>query len=371
MKINCQTIKLINALNIIFKTASSKTTMPILEGVLIEAYNNKIKLTTYDLEMGCTHNLECDVIEEGSTVVDIKMLSEIVRRIGADNLDIESDDKLFTIKSINGLFKLSVMNPLEYPKLPTFAIESSVGINQKLFKEMIKKVLFAVSNDDNRPIYTGALLKVENNILTLVALDGFRLAIKKYTNKSDINDFKAIIPGKVLSELLKILNEEDDSIIKIGVNKNQALFELENTVIISRIISGEFLNYKSIIPASSQTKIKVNTKKLLDSLERVALFANESSDKDQKCPVKMAISVEGMTLTCKSQTGDAKESLECYLEGSEIQIGFNPKYLIETLKVIEDLEIYIDFTNNVAPAVIKPIGDDNFLYIVLPIKLRE
>lgn len=371
MKINCQTSKLINAINIIFKTASSKTTMPILEGVLIEAYNNKIKLTTYDLEMACTHNMECEVIEEGSTVIDVKMLSEIVRRIGADNLDIETDDKKFIIKSVNGIFKLSVMNPEEYPKLPTFSIESSIGINQKLFKDMIKKTLFAVSNDDSRPSYTGALFNVENNVLSLVALDGFRLAIKKYENEKDINNFKAIIPGKVLSELLKILTDNEDDIIKIGVNKNQALFELDNTVIISKIISGEFLNYKSIIPESIDTKIKINTKKLLDALERVALFANESSDKDQKCPIKMEISVEGLSLSCKSQTGDAKEDLTCYLEGRGIVIGFNPKYLIETLRVIDDLEVYIDFTSNIAPVVIRPIGDDNFLYIVLPLKLRD
>ena len=371
MKINCSTNKLINALNIVLKTASNKTTMPILEGVLIEAYNDKIKLTTNDLEMACTHNFDCDITEEGSTVVDIKMLNEIIRRIGADNLDIEANDKLFTIKSINGIFKLSVMNPKEYPPLPTFAIESSVGINQKLFKDMIRKVLFAVSNDENRPIYTGALLKVENNILTLVALDGFRLALKTYTNNCDINDFKAIIPGKVLGELLKVLKDDEDNIIKIGVNKNQALFEVSNTVIISRIISGEFLNYNSIIPTTNETRIKINTKKILDVFERVALFAKESSDKDKKSPVKMKISFDGITLSCISQTGDATEHLDAYIEGSELEIGFNPRYFIETLKVIEDLEVFIDFTTNIAPAVIKPVGENNYLYIILPIKLRQ
>ncbi|MEG1705157.1 MAG: DNA polymerase III subunit beta [Clostridia bacterium] len=371
MKINCQTSELINGLNIVSKTASSKTTMPILEGVLIEAFNNKIKLTTYDLELGSTHTMECKVIEEGSTVVDIKMLNEIMRRLEAEEINIESDNNLFTIKSINGVFKLAVMNPNEYPKLPIFEIQSSVEIKQKIFKEMIKKILFAVSTDDNRPIYTGALLKVEDNILTLVALDGFRLALKKYINEKEINNFKAIIPGRALGEILKILNDDEEKIIKIGTNRNQALFEVENSVIVSRIIDGEFLNYNNIIPAERETRIRVKTKNLLDTFERVALFAKESSDKDKKSPVKINISLDGLTLSCVSQTGDAKEAIVATLEGKELEIGFNPRYFIETLKVIEDSEIYIDFTSSIAPAVIYPITGNNYLYIVLPVKLRQ
>lgn len=371
MKINCETSQLINGLNVVFKTAATKTTMPILEGVLIEAYNNQIKLTTNDLEMGCTHTMKCSVVEEGSTVVDIRMLNEIMRRLESEQITIESDDNLFVIKSVNGIFKLAVMNPSEYPKLPIFTINNSIEIKQKNFKDMIRKVLFAVSTDENRPIYTGALLKVEDNILTLVALDGFRLALKKYLNDKDINNFKAIIPGKVLSEILKILVDNDDEVLKIGTNRNQALFEVGNSVIVSRIIDGEFLNYNNIIPADRESRIRVKTKKLLDAFERVALFAKESSDKDKKSPVKMNISIDGLTLSCISQTGDAKESISAALEGKDLEIGFNPRYFIETLKVIEDPEIYIDFTSNIAPAVINPIQANEYLYIVLPVKLRQ
>jgi DNA polymerase III subunit beta len=371
MKINCETSQLINGLNVVFKTAASKTTMPILDGVLIEAYNNQIKLTTSDLEMGCTHTMNCNVQEEGSTVVDIRMLNEIMRKLEAEQITLESNDNLFVIKSINGIFKLSVMNPLEYPKLPIFTINSSIEIKQKFFKDMIRKILFAVSTDENRPIYTGALLKVEDNILTLVALDGFRLALKKYLNDKEINNFKAIIPGRVLSEILKILIDNDEEVIKIGTNRNQALFEVGNSVIISRIIDGDFLNYNSIIPSDRQSRIRVKTKKLLDTFERVALFAKESSDKDKKSPVKMNISLDGLTLSCISQTGDAKESIAAVLEGKDLEIGFNPRYFIETLKVIEDPEIYIDFTSSIAPAVIYPIQGNDYLYIVLPVKLRQ
>lgn len=371
MKISCTTQELINGLNIVSKTSSSKTTMPILEGVLIEAYENKVKFTTNDLEIGCEHVITCDVSEDGKTVVDIKMLNEIVRKLEANQVTLEADNSLFTIKSINGVFKLTVMNPDEYPKLPIFNIENSITLEQKVFKDMIRKTLFAVSSDENRPVYTGALVKVEDSVLTIVAIDGFRLALKKYFSNSSINNFKAIIPGKVLSELLKIVTDNDEAVVKIGINRNQALFELGNSTIVSRIIEGEFLNYNNIIPSDKETRIKVKTKSLLDSFERVALFAKESTENDKKSPVKMTVDLDGITLTCISQTGDAREDIVAVVEGKELEIGFNPRFVIEALKVVEDQEIYIDFTTNISPVVIRPITGNEYMYVVLPIKLKQ
>jgi DNA polymerase III subunit beta len=371
MKIKCEAIKLINGLNIVSKTSSTKTTMPILEGVLIEAYNNMLKLTTYDLEIGTTHTIKCEIEEEGSTVVDIKLLNEIMRRLTNDNITLESNNNIFTIKSINGIFKLAVMNPKEFPKLPIFNIENKIEINTRIFKEMIKKVLFSVSIDENRPIYTGALLKIEDNILTIVALDGFRLALKKHISEKNINNFKAIIPGKVLNELLKILPEDEMLNVTIGINKNQAIFEITHTIMISKIIEGEFLNYNSIIPNGYETKIRVETKKLLETFERVALFSKEGTEKDKKSPVKMSIELEGLTLSCISGAGDAKEKLNCFLEGKSLEIGFNPRYFIEILKAIEDDEISIEFNSNISPAVITSIKKNDYLYVILPVKLRQ
>lgn len=372
MKINCTTQELINSLNIVSKVSTTKTTMPILEGVLIEASNSKVKFTTNDLNMGCENIIECTVEEDGKTVVDIKMLNEIIRKLESNQITIESDNSLFTIKSSNGVFKLAVMNPDEFPRLPVFDIESSLEINQKIIKDMIKKTLFAVSNDENRIVYTGSLLKVEDNVLTIVSIDGFRLALKKYLSDKKINDFKAIIPGKVLNELLKILSDnDDDNLVKIGTNKNQALFEIGNSIIVSRIIDGEFLNYNSIIPENKETRIKVNTKKLLDSFERVALFAKDSTENEKKSPVKLNINLDGLTISCISQTGDAKEVVPAVVEGKELEIGFNPRFFIEALRVIEDEEIFIDFNTNISPVTIKPITGNNYLYVVLPIKLRQ
>ena len=269
MNIKCDLKELINGLNIVSKTSSSKTTMPILEGVLFEAYQNKLKLITNDLEIGSEHTFSCEVIREGKTVVDLRMLNEIVRKIEDEFVEISVDDNLFVLKSINGIFKLAVMNPNEYPKLPVFDIENSIQLEQSVFKDMIRRTLFSVSTDENRPVYNGALVKVEDNVLTIVTIDGFRLSLKKHICEKEINNFKAIIPGRVLSELLKILSDNEGEMVRIGINRNQALFEIGNSIIISRLIEGEFLNYQSIIPEKYETKVRVRTKKLLDSLKEL------------------------------------------------------------------------------------------------------
>ena len=368
MKINCNSNLFINALNIV-SNGTTRTTMPILEGVLIECYNNKVTLTTYDLEIAITTFFECDIEREGTVVVEYKMISEIMRKLPLEDINIEVNANDFIIKSKAAIFNLPIMNEKEYPKLPVFDITSTASIKENILKNMIKKVLFAVSLDETRPLYTGALLKIEDNILNLVGLDGFRLALNKEIIENRKNDFKAIIPGKVLAELLKVLTDEEN-VLEIGTNKNQALFKIKNTTIISRIIEGEFLNYNTIIPKNNETFVTVKNKTLLDALERVALFSKDMVEKEKKYPVKFKISVDGIKLTCNSKTGTGSEKIESKVEGKEIEIGFNPRYLIETLKVIEDETIKISLSSNVAPAVIESNSDNKYLYIVLPIKIR-
>ena len=269
------------------------------------------------------------------------------------------------------MFKLSTMNPEEYPKLPVFNVDNSIVIKQGIFKDMIKKTIFATSQDENRPIYTGALVTVEDNILKVIAIDGFRLALKQYVLENSNDNFKAIIPGKTLSELIKILSDSEDINVKIGVNKNQALFELGECIVVSRIIEGEFLNYNSVIPSEFETKIKVNTKNILESLDRVSLFSREVSEKEKKAPIKLNVSMEGIEISCTSLAGDAKENVVGVVEGKNLEIGFNPRYLIEALKVIENEEIVMNFTTNVSPMIIKPTHGNDYIYMVLPVKLRQ
>lgn len=370
MKIECYKQNLNIALNAVAKTAASKSTMPILDGVLIEAKNGYIKLTTNDLDMGSEYKLNCDVINEGKVVVELKTLMEIVRKLDGDILNIELVNDIFIIKSKGSIYKLTTMNADDYPVLPVFNVENKISLPQDIFKDMIRKTNFAVSTDENRPVYTGQLIKIEENVLTVVAIDGFRLALKKYLLEKDTMNFKAIVPGKVLNELVKLLND-DNSEVHIGINKNQALFEIGNCIVVSKLIDGEFLNYAGIIPSDRETRVKTRTKELLSAFERVALFSKESADKDKKSPVKMTINIDGIILSCNSQTGDAKEDLACITEGKQLEIGFNPRFVIDALKFVEDEEIYLDFTTSISPATIKPVNGNDFIYMVLPLKIKH
>ena len=370
MKFKCNTQDLVNCLGSVTKTASAKTTMPILEGILIETLGNNIKFTTNDLEIGSEYIIKGDVEREGKIVVDIKLFNEIIRKLTSEEVKFELEDNIFTIKSTSGVFKLSTMNADEYPKLPVFNVDNTITVKQTIFKDMIKKTIFATSQDENRPIYTGALVIVENNVLRVVAIDGFRLALRQYMLESNTNDFKAIIPGRTLSELIKILSDNEEKQVKIGVNKNQALFEMGECIVISRIIEGEFLNYNSVIPSEAETKVRINTKNLIDTLERVSLFSREVSEKEKKAPIKVKITLDNLQVSCVSQAGDAKENIDATIEGKEIEIGFNPRYILEALKVIESEEIIMNYTANISPMVIKPLAGSEYIYMVLPVKIK-
>ena len=301
----------------------------------------------------------------------MKTFNEIIRKIESNEITFEVNDGIFVIKSTSGVFKLQTMNAEEYKRLPVFNIEKQIEISQKIFKDMVKKTVFSASVDMNRPVYTGVLVTVTGGVINLVAIDGFRMAIKKELLESYSNDFKAIIPAKVLTEVIKSLEDEDDKKIKIGVNRNQALFEMDECTVVSRIIDGEFLNYNNVLPAEADTRIKINRKQFLEAIERVAIFSRDVSEKDKKVPVKVSIGLDSIEVSCVSVTGDAKEIINSVVEGKNLEIGFNPRYLIEALRVIEDEEIEMEFSTSVSPLVIKPIAGNTYIYMVLPVKLKD
>jgi len=371
MKFKCCKEELIIGLNNITRSSLLKTTMPILEGVLIETIENNIKLTTNDLEIGSEYILKAQISSAGKTVIDLRTFNEIIKKIESEEIDFEMDNNIFVIKSTNGVFKLTTMNQEEYIRLPVFNIEKEISVSQKMFKDMIKKTVFATSIDQNRPIYTGSLISIKEGFLTIVSIDGFRMAIRKELVKDKKIDFKAIIPAKTLMEIMKNLSDINEETFKIGINKNQILFEIGSCTIISRIIEGEFLNYNSIIPSEVDTRIKLRTKEFLVSIERVSVFSKEVSEKDKKVPIKLNIQTDNLKISCISATGDAKENIKVFCEGKELEIGFNPRYLIEALRVIEDEELLLEFGSNISPLIIKPVLENDYIYMVLPVKLKE
>ena len=262
------------------------------------------------------------------------------------------------------------MNPSDFPELPQINIENSIQIEQNTLREMIRRTIFAVSTEENRPIFTGCLFEIVNNKLNVVAVDGFRLAWKSKYLQTKVNDFNAVIPGRTLNEINKILVDSFET-IKIGVAKNQALFELENCKIVTRLLDGEFLNYSSVIPETWETRIRVNRQNLLNCFERVSLISSSSMEKEKKYPVKVSIDIGKITISCTNQTGDAKEEMMVSTEGKNLEVGFNPKYFLDACRCIDDEEIFVDFGSNISPCIIRPIEESDYVYMILPIRLKE
>ena len=371
MKVVCYKDKILKAINSVVKGVASKTTMPILEGILIQTNDNEIKLTTYDLEIGIEYVMECEVKEQGSTVVNAIMFSEIIRKLPDTEISISVNaNNLLEIECEGSLYKLATMNPEEFPELPKIEVENGIEVEQINLKNMIKKTIFAVSMEESRPIFTGCLFEIENNKLNLVAVDGFRLALRSLFLNKPTQNFSAVIPGKTLNEVNKILSDSFD-IVKIGVSKNQALFEMENCKIVTRILDGEFLNYKNVIPNNWDTRILVNKSNIQNSFERISLISASSVEKEKKYPVKVQVDIGKVTISCTNQTGDAKEELYVSKEGKNLEAGFNPKYFLDALKSIDDEEVYIEFGTSISPCLVKSTQNNDYVYMILPIRLKE
>jgi DNA polymerase-3 subunit beta len=373
MKIICERETLLKGINTVVKAVAAKTTTPILEGILIQTDNNKLKLTTYDKEIGIEYIADCQIIENGNTVVNSTMFSEIVRKLPSTEINIElNKNNLLVIECEGSLYKLSTMNPDEFPEIPKINVEQSIETSQTVLKELISKTIFAVSIEENRPIFTGCLFEVVKNRLNVVAIDGFRMGwVKDHVGKKN-NGFKVVIPGKTLNEVNKILLDSFDD-IKIGVEKNQAVFEMENCKIVTRLLEGEFLNYASVIPANWETRIKISRDVLKDCFERIILISNSTIEKEKKYPVKINIEIGKITISCTNQLGDAKEELYLETEGKELEIGVNPKYFLDALKVIDDEEIYIEFGTNISPCVLRSTEENaqHYVYMILPVRMKE
>ena len=371
MKFVCEKDKILKALNSVIKAVATKTTMPILEGILIQTNDNEIKFTTYDLEIGIEYIMEAEIKEQGSTVVNAIMFSEIMRKLPDAEINITlNESNLLVIECEGSLYKLATMNPNEFPELPKIVVENSITLEQNTLKNMIRKTIFAVSIEENRPIFTGCLFQTIENKLNVVAVDGFRLAWNSTTLTNKTNDFSAVIPGKTLNEVNKIILDSFE-LVKIGVSKNQALFEMDKCKIVTRLLDGEFLNYNNVIPENWETRIRINKNNLQDCFERISLISASVAEKEKKYPVKVVVDIGKITISCTNQTGDAKEEIYVSTEGKNLEAGFNPKYFLDALKVIDDEEVFVDFGSSISPCIIRPVAEGDYTYMILPIRLKE
>ena len=366
MEIICKKEFLLECINIVQKAVSSKTTLPMLEGILLEA-NEKLKLTGNDLEIGIESSVDALIKEKGSVVLNSKMFGDIVRRMPDSEVFIKVEDEYkVIIECGNSHFELKGINPEGFPLIPTIEKKNTFRISQKLMRDMIKQTIFAVSIDENRPIFMGLLIECHNKELCFVSVDGFRVALRKSIIKDENICLSVVVPGKTLSELAKILQPIDDEII-IYSTKNQIMFDMQNCKVTSRLLEGEFLNYKNIIPKEFETRLRISKKEILSSIERASLITME----EKKYPVKFDVTSDNVMIFSNTTLGAVRENLKVEVEGRKINIGFNPRYFIDALKVIEDEEIDILFTSDIGPCTIKPIEGDNYAYMILPVRIKK
>ena len=366
MRLSCDKQVLNEAVMAAARAASQKSSLPSLTGILLEAKDNLLRLTGYNLEMGITCVVDAQVEEEGSVILDAYCFGEIIRKVSGDIVNIKTENFLANIKSLFSEFNITGMDPAEFPQLPAVDEQRSVALPQDMLKSMIRQTLFAVSTSEAKPVHTGALFEIKAGRLKVIGVDGFRLAVRQEQLSKETQDMTFIIPGKTLSELLKLLpDSENEAVIKIG--KKHISFILGNTVIISRLLEGEFLNYENVIPRQITLTVKIETKRVVESIEALSVLINEKL----KSPIRCVVADGKIKLTTKTATGNGEEDINAKIEGDDIEIGFNNRFMLDALKASESEELVLEFASHLYPIVIKPAKGDKFIFLVLPVRLKN
>jgi DNA polymerase III subunit beta len=365
MKFICSRNIFGEAISITQKAISPRSTLQILEGILIEA-TDRILLTGYDLETGIECNFSADIMEEGSIVINARMIGEIIRKLPDDMVTVETGaGNTVSIECGNSHFVIKGIHSEGYPKIPSVEEKEKLIIPQNVFKNMIHQTIFAVSNDESRPVLNGCKVVCTGKTVEMVAIDGFRLALRKMTLEEEVPELSFIVPGKSLNEVGRILESSKEP-FEIYKSASHILFDNKKVKMVSRLIAGEYMNYKSIIPEASETKITVATQLMMESIERASLII--TSD-DRKFPVRlMTGDDETLVITANTDLGSVKEEIPVTLSGKMIDIDFNPKYFLDALKVIEEEEVTVSFNGSVGPCVIRPVEGEDFSYLVLPLR---
>lgn len=340
--------------------------MPILECILMDATTNQIKFTTNDMELGIETIVEGTIEEKGKVALDAKIFYEIIRRLPDNDVTITTDSNFVaTITCEKAKFTIPGKAGEDFAYLPVIEKDESLTLSQFTLKEMIRQTIFSIAVNENNRLMTGELFEIKDNCLKIVSLDGHRISIRKMPLKKDYSDRKIVVPGKTLSEISKILSGEIDDQVSIYFTKNHILFEFDQTMVVSRLIEGEYFRIDQMLSSDYETKVKINKREFLDCIDRATLFVKEGDKK----PIIITIDDTGMQLNINSQMGSMNEEIDIDKEGKDIMIGFNPKFLIDALKVIDDEEISIYLVNPKAPCFIKN-EEESYIYLILPVNFN-
>ncbi len=368
MQLICSKNDLVKAVNIVSKAVSAKTSLPVLECVYLAAAGDKLTLIGNDMDLGIKTSIKASVREEGEIAVNSKIFSEIIRRLPEEEVILEeAGERDIKIRSGKAEFSLRGQNAAEFPVLPTVAQADPFVLSQKVFRDMIKNTIFSIAPEDSgRPILTGELIDIRGGYLYLVSVDGFRISMRR-TAGNFSEEKKCTVPGKALNELQKILEGEEEALVSIRLTGTHAVFEIEDTTVITRLLDGEFLQYQRNLNMEYPAYAEVATKALLDSVDRAALISRESKNS----PIKFQFTENHVIITSNAENGSIYEEVEASYNGEDMAIAFNPKYFLEALKAIESETIRIYLNTSLTPCIMKDPEGEDFKYFILPIRLHS
>ena len=365
MKFTCSANALIEALQVVTKALPGRTTNPILEGIQIETDVNDVVLTCSDERITIVTRFEAYVSEPGRGVVPGKLFNEIVRRLSDGDIEISMNDRfVFTIRGAGNRTNISGQDADLYPALPAISGEKEVSLPQDMLKDMIQKTEFAIAVEDAREVLTGCLLEIENGDVTMVALDGFRLAMKRSKCGDVLERLSAIIPGRAVGDIGKLLSDDPEAFATLSFGGNKLHIRLEKTDIYVILVEGEYIQYRQILPSRFATRVIVDLEPFRRGIDRAALIAREGNNN----LLILKIADSEMAIEAHSQIGDVYEQLDIQQEGANLNIAFNVKYLTDVVRYIESDQIEINLNNAISPCVITPVDDGDYLHLVLPVR---
>ena len=365
MKLICEGLDLSDAVLKVIKATASKTTNPILEGIKLRASEDTLTLTATDLELSIEKTIPADVKIEGEAVVPGKFFAEFVKKLSNEQIELTLEGKnQIKIEYTDSEGYLQCMNNEEFPQIKELENPEKVVLKNNDFKDLINKTIFSVAVDDARPILKGCLFEIKDDEITAVALDGYRLALVHKPVVSVSNTMNCIVPARTLAEISRLLDDSDDT-IEVFIQKNYMLVQVGSTKIITRLLDGEFINYKQVIPQSTSSVVTINKKQLEYGLDRASLLAKM----DRNNLVKFEVKDKLLTLTSSSDIGNVTENITIALDGKDISIAFNARYFSECMRSIEDEFIKINFTSPIAPCTIESTEDSEYLYLILPMRI--
>lgn len=366
MKLICSKSDLLRAVNIVLKAVPSRTTMSILECILIQTSSNMIKLTGNDTELGIETIVKGEILEEGKIALNARIFSDIIRKLPDNDVTIESNENFnTTIICEKAKFTIAGKSGDDFSNLPYIEKNNFISLSQFTLKEVIQQTIFSISDNESNKLMTGELIEVMENEMKVVSLDGHRISIRKIELKENYEPVKAVVPGKTLSEISKILTGGTEDEVHIFFTDNHILFEFDNTIVVSRLIEGEYFKINQMLSSDYETKISINKREMLDCIDRATLLVKEGDKK----PIIINIKDGVMELKINSVVGSMDETVDIVKEGKDIMIGFNPKFLIDALRVIEDEKINVYLVNPKAPCFIRD-EKESYIYLILPVNFN-